>query len=44
MASGSPEHHLDRLEHRMGDRSVDLVLAAQERMRPRECLSAMEKA
>jgi predicted RNA-binding Zn-ribbon protein involved in translation (DUF1610 family) len=32
MASGSPEHHMDRLGHRLGDRSCNFVLAAEERL------------
>jgi hypothetical protein len=30
MASGSPEHHMDRLGFRLGDRSCNFVLAAEE--------------
>jgi hypothetical protein len=32
MASGPPDHHMDRLGYRLGDRSGDLVLAAEERL------------
>ena len=32
MASGSPEHHMDRLGLRLGDRSCNFVLAAEERL------------
>jgi hypothetical protein len=32
MASGPPEHHMDRLGYCLGDRSGDLVLAAEERL------------
>ncbi len=30
MAGGTPEHHLGRLEHRLGDRFYSAVLAVQE--------------
>jgi hypothetical protein len=30
MASGSPEHHMDRLGRRLGDRSCNPVLAPEE--------------
>ena len=32
MASGPPEHHMDRLGRRLGGRSFNLVLAAEERI------------
>jgi len=32
MASSPPEHNLDGLGYRLGDRSCDLVLAAEERL------------
>jgi hypothetical protein len=32
MASDSPEHHMDRLGYRLGDRSDSSVLAAEERI------------
>jgi hypothetical protein len=32
MASGSPEHHMDRLGLRLGDRFCNFVLAAEERL------------
>jgi hypothetical protein len=32
MASGSPEHHMDRLGRRLGDRICNSVLAAEERL------------
>ena len=32
MASGSPEHHVGRLGHRLGSRSNNSVVAAQERI------------
>jgi hypothetical protein len=35
MASGSPEHHMDRLGRRLGDRFCNPVLAAEERVAPK---------
>jgi hypothetical protein len=35
MASGPPEHHLDRLGRRLADRSCNFVLAAEKRLAPR---------
>jgi hypothetical protein len=32
MASGSPKHHVDRLGHRLGDRSDNPALAPEERI------------
>jgi hypothetical protein len=32
MASGPPEHHVDRLGHRLADRSGNFVLAAEKRL------------
>jgi len=32
MASGSPENHVDRLGHRLGDRSGNPTLAPEERI------------
>jgi hypothetical protein len=32
MASGSPEHHMDRLGHRLGDRTRNPILAPEERI------------
>src|SRR6516164_4694601 len=32
MASGPPEHHVDRLGHRLADRSCNFVLAAENRL------------
>ena len=32
MASGSPKHHMDRLGHRLGDRSRNPALAPKERI------------
>jgi hypothetical protein len=32
MASGPPEHHVDRLGRRLADRSCNLVLAAEKRL------------
>src|SRR5689334_11883319 len=32
MASGPPEHHVDRLGHRLAHRSCNFVLAAEKRL------------
>jgi len=35
MASGPPEHHVDREGRRLADRSCNFVLAAEKRLAPR---------
>jgi hypothetical protein len=32
MASSPPEHHMDRLGHRLGDRSCNSALATEKRL------------
>jgi hypothetical protein len=44
MAGGSPEHHVDRMGHRLDDRSVAVVLAFENFgiTKPRRCSVSSE--